>query len=150
MVSVPMRCAPLVLAATVTLNEAPVPDAAAKVSHTTLGVAVHPQAPPFRVSVTVPAVPATADDLGDTVTTQSTFVGSLALALAEPPPDTLTWLVTCAGGSRPRSRSPRSADNSPCPPAHYCTCRPAAARSSTPRRRSSIPASYPAAPLRSP
>jgi hypothetical protein len=40
--------------------------------------------------------------VGDTVTVQPpvTFVGSVALAVAKPPPETLTWLVTCDGAFR--------------------------------------------------
>jgi hypothetical protein len=51
------------------------------------------------VSVRLPAVPAAATDVGETVTVQTlvTFAGSVALALAEPPPETLTWLVTAGG-----------------------------------------------------
>ena len=67
-VMVPLRSAPVVLAATLTFSVVLVPAVAAGVSHGTPDDAVHPHEPPASVSVSVLAVPGTPAEVGDAVT----------------------------------------------------------------------------------
>ena len=86
------------MAATVMFSVVPVPEVEFSISHETLELAVQPHEPPLRLRVRVPAVGATAGDAGDTVTAQPlTFVTSVAAPPAEPPPETVTALVTVDG-----------------------------------------------------
>ena len=94
-VRLPVRCAPVVFAATATFKVPPVPGVAEGVSQETLAVAAQPHVVLLRVRFNEPAVPGTTSDCGETVigTVQVKSVTSVAVAVAAPPPKTVAELV---------------------------------------------------------